>query len=232
MNELSVTTDRYLRTIFDLDEDHVTPRRARISARLGHSKSAVSQKIEHMRLAGLVQMTYDRRIVLTEIGHRTAVALTRRHRLSERMLVDIIGIRRTDAHQLATRWEHVMDDKVERRLVPLLGYPATDSWGNPIPGLEQIGFAPTPVHHSIPVPEMPLDLPTTCVIRRFTEHIQDHPDVLAGLLDQGIEPGVEITATAKKKSVCLATSRDTAELPTAIACAIHVDARPSTQRVN
>ncbi|AZG46250.1 metal-dependent transcriptional regulator [Gordonia insulae] len=223
MIEMSSATERYLRTIFDLDEDHVTPRRARISARLGHSKSAVSQKIERMRLGGLVQMTDDQRIVLTDAGHRTAVALTRKHRLAERMLVDIIGMRRADVHQIATRWEHVMDDDVERHLVPLLGYPATDPWGNPIPGLEQIGFNTAPKNFSTPVPELPLGIPTSGVIRRFTEHMQNDRDALAGLLAEGIEPGMEVTVTPKRRSVLLATSRSTAELPTSIACAIHVD---------
>ncbi|NKY96059.1 metal-dependent transcriptional regulator [Gordonia sputi] len=224
MSELSTATDRYLRTILDLDDDHVTPRRARISARLGHSKSAVSQKIDHMRGAGLVQMTDDQRVVLTDDGLRSAIALTRKHRLAERMLVDIIGMRRVDVHEIATRWEHVMDDSVERHLVPLLGYPATDPWGNPIPGLDAIGFTAAPMAQSTPVTEIPLGVATRCVVRRFTEHVQEQTALVKLLLNKGIEPGAQVTVTSLRKSVTLGTMRDNVDLPTAIACGIHVDA--------
>ncbi|OCW85048.1 hypothetical protein A8M60_07405 [Nocardia farcinica] len=223
MTDLTAATGRYLRTIFDLDEDHVTPRRARISARLGHTKSAVSQKIESMCLAGLLHMADDGRISFTQTGHATAIALTRKHRLIERMLVDMIGMKRAEVHTIAARWEHVMDAEVERNLVPLLGYPATDPWGNPIPGLDQIGFTAAPIQRAVPSPVVPLEVPVNCVIRRFSEHIQFRADVLADLVDKGIEPGTQVTVVSKRKSVYLTNAHAVAELPTTLACAIHVE---------
>ena len=226
MTDLTAATGRYLRTIFDLDEDHIAPRRARISTRLGHTKSAVSQKIESMCLAGLLHLADDGRISFTEAGRTTAVALTRKHRLIERMLVDMIGMKRAEVHNIATRWEHVMDAEVERNLVPLLGYPATDPWGNSIPGLDELGFTAAPKHRAIPTPVVPLEVPINCIIRRFSEHIQCHTEVLADLVDKGIEPGAQITVVSKRKSVYLTNAHGVAELPTTLACAIHVEPLP------
>lgn len=166
----------------------------------------------------------DQRVVLTDYGLRSAIALTRKHRLAERMLVDIIGMRRVDVHEIATRWEHVMDDSVERHLVPLLGYPATDPWGNPIPGLDAIGFTAAPMTQSTPVTEIPLGVATSCVVRRFTEHVQEQTALVKLLLNKGIEPGAQVAVTSLRNSVTLGTMRDNVDLPTAIACGIHVDA--------
>ena len=58
----------------------------------------------------------------------------RKHRLAERLLVDVIGLEWHKVHREAGRWEHVISDDVEARLVELLGDPATCPHGNPIPG--------------------------------------------------------------------------------------------------
>ncbi len=58
----------------------------------------------------------------------------RKHRLAERLLVDVIGLEWHKVHREAGRWEHVISDAVEERLVVLLGDPATCPHGNPIPG--------------------------------------------------------------------------------------------------
>ena len=63
----------------------------------------------------------------------------RKHRLAERLLVDIIGLDWDKAHLEAGRWEHVISDDVEDRLVVLLGNPTTCPHGNPIPGVEPVG---------------------------------------------------------------------------------------------
>jgi DtxR family Mn-dependent transcriptional regulator len=60
--------------------------------------------------------------------------VVRKHRLAERLLVDVIGLEWHKVHREAGRWEHVISDDVEARLVELLGDPATCPHGNPIPG--------------------------------------------------------------------------------------------------
>ena len=133
--DLIDTTEMYLKTIFEMEEDQVTPLRARIVERLGHSGPTVSQTIARMERDGLVWVRGDRKLELTPDGRQRAVEVMRKHRLAERLLVDLIGMDWTSAHEEACRWEHVMSDTVESKLIALLGNPTSDPYGNPIPGV-------------------------------------------------------------------------------------------------
>ena len=70
---------------------------------------------------------------------RLATRVMRKHRLAERLLTDVIGLDWELVHAEACRWEHVMSETVERRLVDLLGHPTESPYGNPIPGLGELG---------------------------------------------------------------------------------------------
>ena len=63
----------------------------------------------------------------------------RKHRLAERLLLDVIGLEWEFVHDEACRWEHVMSDRVERKLLGMLGDPRESPYGNPIPGLDELG---------------------------------------------------------------------------------------------
>src|SRR5579864_5779356 len=110
----------YLRTIFELEEEGVVPLRARIAERLAQSGPTVSQTVARMERDGLVHVAGDRHLQLTDRGRAEATSVMRKHRLAERLLVDIIGLDWEDVHIEACRWEHVMSEAVERRLVALL----------------------------------------------------------------------------------------------------------------
>ncbi len=139
MTDLIDTTEMYLRTILELEEENIVPLRARISERLGHSGPTVSQTVGRMERDGLVIVSEDRTLELTDAGRRKAVDVMRKHRLAERLLSDVIGLDWAYVHEEACRWEHVMSEQVERRLVELLGHPTESPYGNPIPGLDQLG---------------------------------------------------------------------------------------------
>lgn len=133
MSELVDTTEMYLKSIYELMEDGVTPMRARIVERLGHSGPTVSQTVARMERDGFVELEDDRRIKLTKKGIASATEVVRKHRLAERLLTDIIGLQWEYVHEEACRWEHVMSQRVEALLIPLLKNPQTDPYGNPIP---------------------------------------------------------------------------------------------------
>ena len=141
MTDLIDTTEMYLRTILELEEEDIVPLRARISERLGHSGPTVSQTVGRMERDGLVVVSDDRTLELTGAGRQKAVDVMRKHRLAERLLSDVIGLDWAYVHEEACRWEHVMSEQVERRLVELLGHPTESPYGNPIPGLDQLGDA-------------------------------------------------------------------------------------------
>ena len=120
-SDLIDTTEMYLRTVYELEEEGVTPLRARIAERLKQSGPTVSQTVARMERDGLLTVEGDRHLELTAEGRRHATSVMRKHRLAECLLVDVIGMEWEEVHIEACRWEHVMSDSVERRIAALLG---------------------------------------------------------------------------------------------------------------
>ncbi len=193
MTDLIDTTEMYLRTILELEEENIVPLRARISERLGHSGPTVSQTIGRMERDGLVVVSDDRRLQLTAPGRQKAVDVMRKHRLAERLLADVIGLDWAYVHDEACRWEHVMSEKVERRLIELLGQPTESPYGNPIPGLDMIGAEATAGFEQgvIGLVQRLTDAPgpVTGTVRRLAEPAQVDPELLDQLRSAGVLPG-------------------------------------------
>ena len=126
--------EEYSETIYELAEDGITVIQARIAERLEISRPAVSEMVRRMDGEGLVTVSSDGEISLTESGETLATTIVRRHRLAERFLTDILGLNWTDAHHEAGRWEHVISPLVETAMLRVLDDPTTCPHGNPIPG--------------------------------------------------------------------------------------------------
>lgn len=206
MKDLVDTTEMYLRTIYDLEEEGVVPLRARIAERLEQSGPTVSQTVARMERDGLLMVAGDRHLELTDKGRDLAVSVMRKHRLAERLLVDIIGLKWEDVHAEACRWEHVMSEEVERRLVVVLNNPTTSPYGNPIPGLDLLGLGlPTePPETLIRLTDVPPGKPTAVVVRSLAEHVQSDPETIAQLREAGIVPNARVTVETRPGSVTIA----------------------------
>ncbi|WP_214405578.1 metal-dependent transcriptional regulator [Pseudonocardia lacus] len=212
MNDLIDTTEMYLRTIYELEEEGIVPLRARIAERLGQSGPTVSQTVARMERDGLVVVAGDRHLELTETGRSRAVSVMRKHRLAERLLADVIGLEWELVHAEACRWEHVMSDAVERKLVQLLDNPTISPYGNPIPGLDELtrpaaepgaldGVATGRTAYNAP-PTLEAGLQRLdefarrgggqVVVRRIAEHVQVDADLMADLKGAGIVPGHDV----------------------------------------
>ncbi|MGO3884820.1 MAG: metal-dependent transcriptional regulator [Mycetocola sp.] len=193
MTDLIDTTEMYLRTILELEEESIVPLRARISERLGHSGPTVSQTVGRMERDGLVVVSGDRHLELTDAGRRKAVHVMRKHRLAERLLSDVIGLEWEFVHEEACRWEHVMSEQVERKLITMLDHPTESPYGNPIPGLDELGDHPAGSFSAGVTNIVPLvresDAPVTATIRRLSEPVQVEPELLLQLKQAGIVPG-------------------------------------------
>jgi DtxR family transcriptional regulator, iron-dependent repressor len=193
MTDLIDTTEMYLRTILELEEEAIVPLRARISERLGHSGPTVSQTVGRMERDGLVVVSDDRTLELTDSGRQKAVDVMRKHRLAERLLSDVIGLDWAYVHEEACRWEHVMSEQVERRLVELLGHPTESPYGNPIPGLAQLGDVPAKGFEQGVVGLVrrlnEAGGPITGTVRRLAEPVQVDPELLQQLKGAGVMPG-------------------------------------------
>ena len=140
MSRLIDTTEVYLRTVLELEEEGVIPLRARLAERLGQSGPTVSQTVARMERDGLMHVADNRRLELTDEGRRLATRVLRKHRLAECLLLNVVGLERRQAHTEAVRWAHVLSETVERRILKLLHHPTHSPSGDAIPGLAELGW--------------------------------------------------------------------------------------------
>jgi DtxR family Mn-dependent transcriptional regulator len=225
VNDLIDTTEMYLRTIFELEEEGVVPLRARIAERLGQSGPTVSQTVARMERDGLLTVAGDRHLELTEEGRSRATSVMRKHRLAERLLVDVIGLEWEQVHTEACRWEHVMSDAVERKLIALLGNPTTSPYGNPIPGLDELGGDRVdPIEPDlVRLDEMARRGGGTVEVRRIAEHVQLDPALMADLHKVDAVPGNVVQVGAQSRTghpVVLSGAGSSVEVEPALAHAV------------
>ena len=210
VTDLIDTTEMYLRTVYELEEEGIVPLRARIAERLHQSGPTVSQTVARMERDGLIKVEGDRHLELTEVGRKQAIRVMRKHRLAERLLVDVIGLEWEDVHTEACRWEHVMSDAVELRLLKILGNPTESPYGNPIPGLEELqtdSLASGIEAFRIGVEPLGkvLDEATgesvRVLVRRIAEPVQTDDSAMAVLRKAGALPGREVDSTLDAEGV-------------------------------
>ncbi len=227
VSDLIDTTEMYLRTIFELTEEGVLPMRARITERLAQSGPTVSQTVARMQRDGLLELDEeDRHVVLTSAGAERAMRVMRKHRLAECLLVDVIGLPWPEVHAEACRWEHVMSESVERRLLDVLGHPTVSPFGNPIPGLAELSGDP-PVAGAGDVGDRPLlavvgDDPRAVTLVRFAEVLQADEQTMSALRDIGATPQESVMASVAGDRVRIRGERGSVELSRAEAAKVMV----------
>ncbi|WP_079148591.1 metal-dependent transcriptional regulator [Streptomyces agglomeratus] len=208
MSEPTDVTEMYLRTILEMKEEGVVPMHARIMERLDQSGPTVSQAVARLERDGLVAVEGEGYLELTEEGRRLATRVVRKHRLAECLLVDVIGLEWEQVHAEACRWEHVMSEAVERRILELLRHPTESPYGNPIPGLEELGETDPadPYLDDAMVSLADLDAGSggkTVVVRRIGEPIQSDAQLMYTLRRAGVQPGSVVSVTESPGGVSL-----------------------------
>jgi len=182
-HDLIDSTEMYLRIVLELEEEGVPALRARVAERLHLSAPSVSEGVSRLEEQGLLVLTEDRTVALTDRGREWASSVMRKHRLAERLLADVIGLDPAHIHEEACRWEHVISDRVEQRIAELLGHPTTSPYGNPIPGSAFNG--PTPLS---------LDAfgDGRATVHSLSEQIQGDEEQIATLFAAGVRAGATI----------------------------------------
>jgi DtxR family Mn-dependent transcriptional regulator len=181
--------EEYLEAIHEMEEEGATPViQARLATRVGHSPAAVSEMVGRLRSDGYL-IPNGRALELTPKGRARAESVVRKHRLAERLLTDILGLPWHRAHVEACRWEHVISDEVEERLVVLLGNPATCPHGNPIPGSNG------PVRSLVALTTARTD--DRLVLHQVTEQVEMDLEALTYLSVHGFVPGTEALVSAR-----------------------------------
>ena len=235
MAEMHDTTEEYLETIFEIEEEGIIPIRARLVERLRLSAPAVSETVNRLVEQGNVELLDDRRLRLTAKGRAIARSIVRRHRLAgglilrgggrapargwaprhrlaERLLVDVIGLEWEKAHREADRWEHAISAEVEEKLVALLGDPATCPHGNPIPGSART------VDRSRTV-VLADARPGPVVVARISERLELDDEALTLIARARLIPGSEATVVTRDAAgnVHLTTATGEQVVPIAVA---------------
>ena len=175
----------YLEAIYEMAEEGIPTVQVRLAEWMGVSAGAVSQAVKKLVAQDLV--VHDgRELRFTDAGRDVAEHLVRRHRLAEHFLIRIIGLPWHKAHEEAERWERVISDQVEERMIAILEDPATCPHGNPIPGSSHT------VDYSMLVPLRDVEPGATGVLRRLTEDLELDLDVMRFFEDSGLMPGGRI----------------------------------------
>ncbi len=180
--------------------------------------AAIDAALDDLRARGAVAEEGGT-LRLTASGLEQAVVAVRRHRLTERLLLDVIGLDWWKVHHEAERWEGVISDDVEQRLVEVLDDPGTCPHGNPIPGSRnrpdqadavRLDHAPAgPVH-----------------VVRITEELEADDEALRLLERCGFIPGRDAELKERLESgVAVAGSVSDATLPPHVAARTYVAPR-------
>jgi DtxR family transcriptional regulator, Mn-dependent transcriptional regulator len=210
------STEMYVRTVWELEEEGITPIRARLSERLNLSAPSVSETVTRLEHEGLLRLTEDRTLELTDRGRELAVSVMRKHRLAECLLVDVIGLEWEHVHAEACRWEHVISDDVEQKLIELLGRPDRCPHGNPIPGLADKG------------PEVMtlLDAATRygkVRIARISEQLQSDVDEMKVLARHEIHPDRVVEVELREDGVAVGSADNPVVLASPVAQLVYVE---------
>jgi DtxR family Mn-dependent transcriptional regulator len=207
--------EEYLEAIWELEEEGTRVIQARLAEHLGHSPPSVSEMVRRLRSEGWVEVR-DRALHLTPKGRDRAVSVVRKHRLAERLLTDVIGLPWHKTHIEACRWEHVISDEVEERLVALLENPATCPHGNPIPG------AGPERDDLLALAEV--ELGERVRLERVTEQVEVDLEALVYLDDHGFIPGAdaEVRSRAPDGTVTLDLGEGSIALGPALTAQLYV----------
>ena len=209
--------EEYLEAIYELQEEGTPVIQARLAERLGHAPPSVSQMIGRLRGDGFLE-AQGRALRLTSNGRKRAESVVRKHRLAERLLTDVIGLEWHKTHLEACRWEHVISDDVEARLVVLLGNPSTCPHGNPIPGAKAPERDLTVLAESQPGDHVRLE--------RVTEQVEVDMDSLTYLDAHGFIPGAgaEVRSLAPDGTLTLQLDDGTISIEPELASQLYVAA--------
>lgn len=218
MGDYHPAVEEYLETIYELEEAGIVPMRARIVERLGVSAPSVSETVKRLEREGYLTLEpASKAMVLTDTGRKYATDMVRRHRLAERLLVDVLHVPWHQVHDEACRLEHAISDNLERHLVALLDDPSTCPHGNPIPGSAR----PAAVAPTIALADAPAGRATE--VRRIDEQLEADPAGLLLLEEAALTPGGSLTVlAASDDGVTVRTANGDVTVPANVAALVYV----------
>src|SRR5215831_2506998 len=233
MAEASEVVEEYVETIYNMSMEDDTVIGARLAERFHVAPPTVTETLKRMVRDGLVVMDARRQVTLTEHGNQLAEAVLRRHRLTERFLVEMLGMQWHEVHEEACRLEHRISGAVEQRVVTALGNPTTCPHGNPIPGNVPSARTYLADHHAIRLPQATPGEQVTILL--VSEVVEDEEELISYLHDRGLTPGTRLRlagpapeGTAEQATLHVDGQAEAVVVPLRVAYALWVVPESST----
>jgi len=186
--EVSPTSEEYLEAIYKLNKKTGSAKTSNLADQLQVSLGTITNTIENLEKQGLITHEPYKGVKLTEKGRKVALNVIRRHRLSERLLTDILHVDWSKVHNAACKLEHDLTRDVIEPLEKILGHPKTCPHGNPIP--TESGRVVEEKSEFL----ANLNPKQSGVIIKITE---ENPDVLRYLATLGLLPGASVEVEEK-----------------------------------
>lgn len=183
---VSHAMEDYLAVIWRLTQHGGAATTSEVARKLGVTAASTSYMFKRMAEAGLVEYKEYAGTSLTPAGELAAMTYIRRHRITERFLVDVLGISWDRADAISDQMEHSIPEEVLDRMHAVMGYPATCPHGYPIPTRE----GRLPELHLCEVAD--LRPGTESTVAQVAEH---DPKLLTYFAEHGIRPGAKFRVT-------------------------------------
>ncbi len=190
----SATVEEYLEAIYNMSAENEVVIGARLAEKFGVSAPTVTEMLKRLVRDGYVEMDNRRQVILTEAGNQAAEAVLRRHRLTERFLVDMLGMQWHQVHEEACRLEHFISGAVEDRVIASLNNPTTCPHGNPIPGA--VSNARTYLIDQGAVRLSTIAIGEMATVLCISEVVEDEVALILYLHEKGLTPGTQLTVLA------------------------------------
>jgi DtxR family Mn-dependent transcriptional regulator len=214
--------EEYLETIYNMTMEGEVVIGARLAEKFGVAPPSVTEMLKRLVRDGYVEMDERRQVTLTAQGQELAEAVLRRHRLTERFLVDMLGMEWHQVHEEACRLEHFISGAVEQRVVASLGHPTTCPHGNPIPGyVDAKNYLSSQNAFRLSQADPGQSVSILCI----SEVVEDEEELIRYLNDKELKPGHVLSLTRRDEaqaSVLLNVTEREVSIPERVASKIWV----------
>ncbi len=194
----SATVEEYLETVYNMVMEGEVVIGARLAQKFGVAPPTVTEMLKRLVRSGYIEMDNKRQVTLTEVGNEIAESVLRRHRLTERFLVDILGMQWHEVHEEAERLEHSISGAVEANVIARLKDPTTCPHGNPIPGLVPNARNYLKDRHAVRLSTVIEG--ETVTILCISEVVEDEEALILYLHEKGLTPETHLTVLPAQES--------------------------------
>lgn len=182
------STEEYLEAVYRLEREGPGVTTSGLASELGVAPASVSGMLKKLASDGHLEYVARGEVKLTQKGLAVAVRVVRRHRLAECLLTNVLGMPWDEVQSEACMLEHAISEKMEARLIDILGDPKECPHGLPIPPKD----LSDPLRAGIPLAQ--IEVGSDAVVQGVTEEV---PEILRYLGDVGLRPGARVRVHEK-----------------------------------